>query len=96
MLSQITKYCRYTIGADGMDNVWRSKYLSENYYDGIIHIKPFGCTPEIGAMPIIQKVCNDYRMPIIFFSFDSATSDTGIKTRLEAFYDMLIERKERK
>jgi len=96
LLSEITKYCRYTIGADGMDNVWRSKYLSENCYDGIIHIKPFGCTPEIGAMPIIQKVCNDYHMPIIFFSFDSATSDTGIKTRLEAFYDMLMERMERK
>ena len=28
-------------------------------------------------------------MPIIYFSFDSQTSETGIKTRLEAFYDML-------
>jgi hypothetical protein len=28
-------------------------------------------------------------MPIIYFSFDTLTSETGIKTRLEAFYDML-------
>ena len=72
-----------------MDNVYRTKYLIDNGYDGIIHIKPFGCTPEIGAIPIIQKVCNDYKMPIIYFSYDANTSDAGIKTRLEAFYDML-------
>ena len=95
MLRYIPEYCKYTIGADGMDNVYRSKYLINKGYDGLIHIKPFGCTPEVGAIPIIRKVCSDYKMPIIFFSFDSATSDTGIKTRLEAFYDMLKERKER-
>ena len=96
MLREAEKYCHYTIGADGLDNVWRAKYLSEEGYDGLIHIKPFGCTPEIGAIPIIQHVCRDYHMPIIFFSFDQATSDTGVKTRLEAFYDMLNERKNQK
>lgn len=93
MLSRINKYCKYTLGADGMDNVYRAKYLIDKKYDGIIHIKPFGCTPEIGAIPIIRKVCSDGGMPIIFFSFDSQTSETGIQTRLEAFYDMLNIRK---
>lgn len=93
MLKKIPEYCTYKIGADGMDNVYRTKHLIDEGYDGVIHIKPFGCTPEIGAIPIIRKVCNDYKMPVLFFSFDSETSDTGIKTRLEAFYDMLQERK---
>ncbi len=93
MLKKIPEYCTYKLGADGMDNVYRAKYLIEEGYDGIIHIKPFGCTPEVGAIPIIRKVCSDYQMPVLFFSFDSETSDTGIKTRLEAFYDMLQERK---
>lgn len=88
-LRYIKEYCKYTIGADGMDNVYRTKYLINKGYDGFIHIKPFGCTPEIGAIPIIRKVCEDYKKPIIYFSFDSQTSETGIKTRLEAFYDML-------
>ena len=88
-LRYIEKYCKYTLGADGMDNVYRAKYLIDEGYDGIIHTKPFGCTPEIGAIPIIRKVCQDGKMPIIYFSFDSQTSETGIKTRLEAFYDML-------
>lgn len=88
-LNYIKDYCKYTIGADGMDNIYRAKYLIDQGYDGLIHIKPFGCTPEIGSIPIIRKVCLDNKMPIIYFSFDSQTSETGIKTRLEAFYDML-------
>lgn len=92
-LNYIKDYCKYTIGADGMDNIYRAKYLIDQGYDGIIHIKPFGCTPEIGAIPIIRKVCQDGKIPIIYFSFDSQTSETGIKTRLEAFYDMLKLRK---
>lgn len=94
-LRYIQKYCKYTIGADGMDNIYRAKYLIDQGYDGLIHIKPFGCTPEIGAIPIIQKVCQDGKMPIIYFSFDSQTSETGIRTRLEAFYDMLKIKKGR-
>lgn len=95
LLRKIKKYCKYTIGADGMDNVARAKILAEAGFDGLIHIKPFGCTPEIGAIPILQRVSEDYKIPIIFFSFDNQTSIEGIKTRLEAFYDMLKMRKEK-
>ncbi len=96
MLKYTRDYMKYPIGADGLDNIYRAKKLIDEGYDGLIHIKPFGCTPEIGAIPIIKKVCNDYHMPIIFFSFDTQTSEEGIKTRLEAFYDMLKMQKEGK
>lgn len=95
MLRRIKDYCTYTIGADGMDNVYRCKYLIDKGFDGIIHTKPFGCTPEVGAISIIEKICGDHNMPVIFFSFDSQTSEVGIKTRLEAFYDMLMVKKGR-
>ena len=83
------------MGADASDNIARCKYLCREDYDGIIHIKSSFCTPEIGAMPIINKIANTYQKPVLFFSFDSATSETGIKTRLEAFYDMLEMRKDK-
>ncbi len=94
LLKKAKKYAKYTLGADGLDNVARAKFLAEHGYHGIIHTKPFGCTPEIGAIPIINKVCEDYHIPIIYLSFDSQTSETGIQTRLEAFYDMIKVRKE--
>lgn len=92
-LKYASEYIKYRMGADAADNVARAKYLCENKYDGIIHIKSAFCTPEIGAMPIINKVCSDYDVPVIFFSFDSNTSEVGIKTRIEAFYDMIEMRK---
>ena len=95
MLRKTKNYCKYTLGADGLDNVYRTIKLSKKY-DGIIHTKPFGCTPEIGAIPIIKKVANERKIPIIFFSYDSETSNEGIITRLEAFYDLIKFRKENK
>ena len=89
LLKYAKEYVRYKMGADASDNIARTKYLCEHGYDGIIHIKSSFCTPEIGAMPIISKICNEYNMPLLFFSFDANTSEVGIKTRLEAFYDML-------
>lgn len=88
-----SKDIRYPMGADASDNICRTRYLCENDYDGIIHIKSSFCTPEIAAMPIISKICNENKIPIIFFSFDVNTSVVGIKTRLEAFYDMLEMRR---
>ena len=94
LLKEAGDYCKYNIGADGLENVARTKMLINNKYDGILHVKPFGCTPEIGAMKMIQNVCNDYNMPIMFLTFDGQTSELGIKTRLEAFYDMLKMRRD--
>lgn len=92
-LKEAKKYIKYKMGADASDNIARTLEMCKKGYDGIIHIKSSFCTPEIGAMPIINKVASDYNVPVIFFSFDANTSETGIKTRLEAFYDMLEMRK---
>lgn len=86
-------YLKYHIGAHGTESVAVSKDLAKKGYDGIIHIKPFACMPETNAVPALYRVSRDYKIPILFFSFDSQTSETGIKTRIEAFYDMLTMKK---
>jgi len=95
LIKEADGYVTYEIGADGTDSVAKCVYFAKNGYDGIIHLKPFGCTPEVNSIPICQKVSEDYGIPVLYFSFDSQTSETGVKTRLEAFYDML-EMKRRK
>ncbi len=95
-IKEAGKYLKYFIGADGTDTVANSKSLAELGYDGIIHMKPFGCTPEVNAMPMLQNISEDFKIPILYFSFDSQTSETGIKTRLEAFNDMLLMRRQKK
>jgi len=86
-------YVKYKMGADASDNIARTVYLCKNKYDGIIHIKSSFCTPEIGAMPIINKIAESYKVPIVFFSFGDVTHKTGIETRLEALIDMIEMRK---
>ena len=93
LLKKGKKYLKYHLGADGTESVVLSQELAKKNYDGIVHIKSFGCTPEINAMPILEQISNDYNIPIIFFSFDSQDSDVAIDTRIEAFYDMLIQKK---
>ena len=87
------KNIKYKMGADAMDNIYYTKYLIDNKYDGIIHIKSTFCTPEIGSMSVINKMCEEHDMPVLFMSMDINTSKVGMETRLEAFYDMIEMRK---
>lgn len=54
-----------------------------------------GARPEIDCIPVLQKVSEDYSVPVLYLTYDSQTSDTGLDTRLEAFYDMLSMKKEK-
>ena len=87
------KCVKYKLGADAMDNIYYTKWLIKNNYDGIVHIKSSFCTPEIGSMGIINKICEENNVPVIFMSMDSNTSKVGLETRIEAFIDMLEMRK---
>lgn len=90
---EIKDYCNYEMGPTSTANIWCAKYYASHGFDGIIHAKSAGCTPEIDIMPILQNISSDYKIPILYLSFDSQTSDTGLDTRLEAFYDMISMRK---
>lgn len=96
LLSTSKDYISYQFGADGTESIAHTLELIKMGYDGIIHIKPFGCTPEINAMPILQKISIDKNIPIMYITFDSQMSEEGFKTRLEAFYDMIRMRKDKK
>ena len=43
-------------------------------------------------MSILPKIVNEYKIPILYFSFDSEDNEVGVDTRLEAFYDMIKRR----
>lgn len=88
------KYIKYKLGADGSDNVAHALEVIDEGFDGIIHMKPFSCSPEINIVPILQKISKDKNIPILFLTFDSQYAKGAIDTRIEAFIDMLNMRKE--
>ena len=94
-LKEAYPYLENDTGAHGTETVGLAHKLAKEGFDGAIHIKPFGCIPEVNAMSPLHRLSSDYKFPIIYFSFDSQTSETGVKTRLEAFYDLLIMKKQK-
>ena len=95
-LKKIGRYLQYDVGANSVDSVLQSERYARRAYDGIIHMKSFGCIPELNAGPALMNLSHDWNIPILNLSFDSHTSETGIATRLEAFSDMINMKKEEK
>ncbi len=86
---QIAERSHYSMGANSTADIWQAQRFAQMGFDGIIHIKSAGCTPEIDIMPVLRNISTDYKIPVLYLTYDSQTSDTGLMTRLEAFYDMI-------
>lgn len=90
----IADYVTYDMGPTTTLTLAAAKEYAERGFDGLIHAKCTGCTPEIDAMPVLRRVSEDFKIPVLYLTYDTETSDTGLMTRLEAFYDMLAMKKE--
>lgn len=90
---RIGEYVRFNMGTTTTWTLNAALDYAKQGFDGIIHVKSFGCTPEMDAIPVLQNISKDYHIPILYLSYDLQESDTGLDTRLEAFYDMLERKK---
>ena len=91
----ISDYVRYDMGPTSTLSLAAAKKYAESGFDGLIHAKCAGCTPEIDCIPVLRRISEDYKIPVLYLTYDTETSDTGLMTRLEAFYDMLSMKKEK-
>ena len=88
-------YLNCFVGGHGWESVGDSIiYARNNLADGVVHILPFTCTPEIVAQSILPAVSRDYRLPILTFSLDEHSAQAGFQTRIEAFVDLIREKKQ--
>lgn len=60
-------------------------------YDGLIHLAPFTCMPEIVAENIMPSTKES--IPVLTILCDEQATKTGVLTRLEAFVDLLQRRR---
>jgi len=84
-------YLKRDVGGDGWESVGE-KVLHAKEYDGLIHLAPFTCMPEIVAQNIMPSTKEN--IPVLTILCDEQITKTGMLTRLEAFVD-LLERKRR-
>jgi len=83
------KYLKDSPGGEAINTVGEARSFIKKGVDGVVHIFPFTCMPENIALEALQKMSEDYSIPVLSLSIDEHTSQTGLITRLEAFIDIL-------
>lgn len=86
-------YLMRDIGGDSLECVSDVAYADERGIDGIIHISPFTCMPEIMSQNIFPAMRENCDIPILPLIMDEQTGKAGYLTRLEAFVDLMRRRK---
>ncbi len=86
-------YLMRDIGGDALECVSDVAYADQRGIDGIIHISPFTCMPEIMSQNIFPKMRENCDIPILPLIMDEQTGKAGYLTRLEAFVDLMRRRK---
>ncbi|MCK8816425.1 2-hydroxyacyl-CoA dehydratase [Natroniella sulfidigena] len=89
-------YLDQLIGGHGQESVGSTVLYGQNDYDGVIHLAPFTCIPEIVAKSILPEVSKEEDIPVLTLFLDEKTGGEGIRTRLEAFIDLLLQKQGRK
>lgn len=75
------------------ETIGQSVLAAEEGYDGVIHLAPFTCAPEIVAQNVLPKLRSNVDIPILTLVLDEQMGRAGLITRLEAFTDFLHRRK---
>ena len=86
-------YMDFPAGGESIKSVGKGLEYARRGYDGIIHIMPFTCMPELVAQTVLSRISREYRMPILSLVYDEHTSTPGLQTRLEAFVDLIYHRR---
>ena len=89
-------YMKRAIGGECIETIGDIVYASKHGIDGVIHLSPFGCMPEIVAQNIIPKLSKNENIPVLSLILDEQTGKAGYITRIEAFVDLIRRKKFKK
>jgi len=86
-------YLSRDIGGDALECVSDVVHAKNRKVDGIIHVSPFTCMPEIMSQNIFPAMRETCDIPVLPLIMDEQTGKAGYITRLEAFVDLMRRRK---
>ncbi len=87
-------YLKSFVGGHGLESVANTVLYKQKGYDGVIHLLPFSCMPEIVARSALPRVSCQHGIPVMTLVLDEMTGEAGYTTRLEAFVDLIERKKE--
>jgi predicted nucleotide-binding protein (sugar kinase/HSP70/actin superfamily) len=87
------QYIEIQIGGHAVETVGFIKDFKDRGFDGIIHLMPFGCLPELVTQSIAPEMSVSLDMPILTMAIDEQTGKANNLTRIEAFIDLIRSKK---
>lgn len=84
-------YLKRDVGGDGWETVGEVA-MHAGHFDGLVHLAPFTCMPEIVAKNIIPSMKE--QIPLLTIICDEQMGRAGMLTRVEAFIDLLRRRRD--
>lgn len=88
-------YLSHFVGGDGRQTVGHSILYAKHGFEGILHLMPFTCMPELIAKSLLPQISKDLDIPMLTLVIDEQTGKAGVQTRLEAFADLITQRHNR-
>ncbi|QEE14634.1 CoA protein activase [Promethearchaeum syntrophicum] len=88
-------YLGYRCGGEAQESIGDTIYYKRKGWDGMVHLYPFTCMPEIISRSILPQISKEYDMPVLSLVVDEQTGEAGFQTRLEAFIDLLYRKREK-
>lgn len=92
VLSAAKPYLSHFVGGDGRQTIGHTILYLKEGFEGIVHMLPFTCMPELIAKSILPKISSDFNLPVLYLVIDEQTGTAGVETRIEAFADMIRSR----
>jgi len=95
VIKAASPYIDELFGGHGICSVGHTVLYAKKGFHGVVQLAPFTCIPEIVAKPILSKVTKDYGIPVLTVFLDEQTGKAGLQTRLEAFVDLLAQKRDK-
>lgn len=71
----------------------RAIEFADEGFDGLMHVYSFGCLPQTAIKPALQRISADKKIPLLSLPIGEKFNEAGIETRLDAFIDLLKNKK---
>ncbi len=89
VIEKAKRFVKMNLGGHDMENIGWMVDFRDRGFDGVIHLMPFGCLPELVTQSAVPTISKDLDIPILSLSLDEQMGTVNNQTRLEAFTDLI-------
>ncbi len=90
------RYLPIQIGGHAKQTIGHIVDYSERGFDGVVHLMPFGCLPELVSQSIVPKITEELGIPVLTLAIDEQMGTANNTTRIEAFIDLIKGKRAKK